>query len=72
MFRHSFTHFHLDIEPHYLRIKQQPAQVTDGGGLMWYAPDGAAPVGLSAPAARLLASLDEVFGTGGTPPQTNE
>ena len=62
VFRHSFSHFHLDIEPHYLRIKQQPNQVADGGGLMWYTPDGAAPVGLSTPAAKLLASLDEVFG----------
>ena len=62
VFRHSFSHFHLDIEPHYLRIKQQPNQVADGGGLMWYAPDGAAPVGLSAPAAKLLAGLNEVFG----------
>ena len=61
VFRHSFSHFHLDIEPHYLRIKQQPNQVADGGGLMWYAPDGAAPVGLSAPAAKLLAGLNEVF-----------
>lgn len=62
VFRHSFTHFHLDIEPHYLRIKAQPRQLADGGGLMWYAPEGPAPVGLSAPAAKLLASLDEIFG----------
>ena len=61
VFRHSFTHFHLDIEPHYLRIKQQPTQVADGSGLMWYDPDQPAPVGLSAPAARLLAGLNEVF-----------
>ena len=64
VFRHSFTHFHLDIEPHYLRIKAQPTQLADGGGLMWYVPEGTAPVGLSAPATRLLASLDEVFGEG--------
>ncbi len=61
IFRHSFTHFHLDIEPHYLRLKRQPAQVRDGSGLMWHAPDGSAPIGLSAPAARLLAGLKEVF-----------
>ncbi len=61
IFRHTFSHFHLDIEPHYLLIKRQPRQVAEGSGLMWYTPEGPAPVGLSAPAAKLLASLDRVF-----------
>ena len=60
-FRHSFTHFHLDIEPHYLRLVERPALIRDGGGLLWYDPAQPPAVGLSAPAESLLASLLEVF-----------
>ncbi|MBA1149170.1 A/G-specific adenine glycosylase [Ectothiorhodospiraceae bacterium WFHF3C12] len=54
--RHSFTHFHLDIEPHRLRV-------TDGAGVMdtaesvWYNPAHAAPGGMAAPVTRLLDAL---------------
>ncbi len=61
VFRHSFTHFHLDIEPHYLRLAEQPNRVGDGGGLLWYDPTHPPAVGLPAPVAALLASLREVF-----------
>ena len=61
VFRHTFSHFHLDIEPHYLRLHEQPGQLADGDGLMWHCPEKAAPVGLSAPAAKLLSGLNEVF-----------
>lgn len=60
-FRHSFTHFHLDIEPHYLRLAEQPAAVGEGGGLLWYDPAQPPAIGLSAPAEALLASLPDVF-----------
>ena len=60
VFRHSFTHFHLDIEPHYLRLAEQPNGVGDGGGILWYDPADPPAVGLSAPAEALLASLPAV------------
>ena len=60
-FRHSFTHFHLDIEPHYLRLAEQPAVVGDGGELLWYDPAQPPAIGLSAPAEALIASLPAVF-----------
>ncbi len=53
-FRHTFTHFHLDIEPVYLDVR--PAAVTDRPDLYWYDAAGEAAIGLSAPAARLLAA----------------
>jgi len=58
-FRHTFTHFHLDIEPVYIRLKRTPSLVRDDAGLMWYAAGTNAPVGLSAPAVTLLSSLQE-------------
>ena len=59
-FRHTFTHFHLDIEPVYVELAQAACAVADRGGLCWYASGagGTRPaLGLSAPAARLLATL---------------
>lgn len=58
-FRHTFTHFHLDIEPVYVQLKQAPSCVRDGARLLWYSPGTNTRVGLSAPAVRLLKSLSE-------------
>lgn len=54
-FRHTFTHFHLDIEPVYLRIDRPPAAVADRADLCWYAAAEGAAIGLSAVTIRLLA-----------------
>ena len=66
-FRHTFTHFHLDIEPVYLQLATTPTLVEDNPSLRWVFPDqlsgGNNPIGLSAPAVRLLASLQEPFQT---------
>ncbi|HEX7037594.1 MAG TPA: A/G-specific adenine glycosylase [Pseudomonadales bacterium] len=59
-FRHTFSHFHLDIEPVYVRLARAPTAAADRADLCWYAPgesNGAPALGLSAPAARLLKSL---------------
>jgi A/G-specific adenine glycosylase len=56
-FRHTFSHFHLDIQPVYVRLLPSPPVVMDRPGVMWFAPDLPQTVGLSAPAAKLLASL---------------
>jgi A/G-specific adenine glycosylase len=66
-FRHTFTHFHLDIEPVYLQLASTPTLVEDNPSLRWVRPDQLNgennPIGLSAPAVRLLASLQEPFQT---------
>ena len=55
-FRHTFTHFHLDIEP--LRIEVSGAtpsdSVMDGDRFRWYSAGANEPLGLSAVAVRLL------------------
>ena len=66
-FRHTFTHFHLDIEPVYLKLEHAPELVTDNPHQRWVLPDQLGqdndPIGLSAPAVKLLASLEEPFKT---------
>jgi A/G-specific adenine glycosylase len=63
-FRHTFSHFHLDIEPVYVTLGASLAAVTDRPNVCWYHPNatGRPPLGLSAPAAKLLASLSPVAG----------
>ena len=60
VFRHTFTHFHLDIEPVYIKVHTQPSLVQDREDVRWYLPDANEPLGLSAPAVKLLRTLDEL------------
>jgi A/G-specific adenine glycosylase len=57
-FRHTFSHFHLDIEPVHVRLSVAPAHVADRDDLCWYDANAVHTrrIGLSAPAARLLIS----------------
>ena len=54
--RHSFTHFHLDIEPHQLRVCDAGA-IMDGAESVWYNPAQRPPGGIAAPVNRLLDAL---------------
>ena len=54
---HSFTHFHLDIAPLRIAADAQALEVRDDAALRWYSPADSTKIGLSAPVARLLASL---------------
>ncbi len=59
-FRHTFSHYHLDIEPIYLRLNQSPSLAAEDQ-LRWVMPSQLAqdncPIGLSAAALRLLQPL---------------
>ena len=52
VFRHGFSHFDLDIEPVYVKLKAMPPLAHDGGG-KWIHPRRHT-LGLSAVAAKLL------------------
>ena len=52
VFRHGFTHYDLDVEPVYVRLKARPAAVREGVG-RWIDP-GDHRLGLSTVAARLV------------------
>jgi A/G-specific adenine glycosylase len=56
-FRHTFTHFHLDIEPVRVLVDRAPTAIADRPGTCWYSATEPKAIGLSAPAAKLLTSL---------------
>ncbi len=56
-FRHTFTHFHLDVEPVRVHVYGSGAQVADGEQRRWYGPGANEPIGLSRVAERLLAMI---------------
>jgi len=58
-FRHTFTHFHLDIEPVYIEVDGPPLQIRERDDVRWHRPGGNEALGLSAPAVKLLETLTE-------------
>jgi A/G-specific adenine glycosylase len=54
-FRHTFSHFHLEIEPCRIRLLQH-SQISDSGSL-WYDLHDPAEIGLAAPVKKLLDQL---------------
>jgi len=57
-FRHSFTHFHLDIEPIHIEVRRPPLAIADADRWRWYGPGSNESLGLSAVAVRLLSLLE--------------
>ncbi|MCC5869340.1 MAG: A/G-specific adenine glycosylase [Gammaproteobacteria bacterium] len=53
--RHAFTHFELEIEPVHVRVEARG--VMDDGEYLWYNPQDPQRLGLAAPVATLLHSL---------------
>jgi A/G-specific adenine glycosylase len=51
---HGFTHFDLDLAPHWLRLAAAPRVVQDRDDLCWHRPGEAPAVGIPAPVAALL------------------
>jgi A/G-specific adenine glycosylase len=58
-YRHTFSHYHLDIEPVRLEIKGALNAVMEPERLLWYNLRAPAAVGLAAPVAKLLQKLAE-------------
>jgi A/G-specific adenine glycosylase len=56
---HGFTHFDLHIEPRLLRLAASPSVVSDRGDWFWCDAYAELRVGVPAPVAALLRSLDE-------------
>ncbi len=54
-FRHTFSHYHLDIVP--LEVAVDPAGTHDSDG-RWVDPQSPGKLGLAAPVKKLLAGLD--------------
>ncbi|PMH43724.1 A/G-specific adenine glycosylase [Vibrio sp. 10N.286.49.B3] len=58
-FRHTFSHYHLDITPVLVELSQQPNLIMEGSKGLWYNLSQAKKieVGLAAPVKQLLESL---------------
>jgi A/G-specific adenine glycosylase len=56
-YRHTFSHYHLDITPVRLQLRRPTAQVTEAGRHLWYNLQRPAAVGLATPVTKLLAKL---------------
>ncbi|HEX5339712.1 MAG TPA: A/G-specific adenine glycosylase [Gammaproteobacteria bacterium] len=52
---HTFSHFHLDIEP--VIVTVEPAAVQDSGNIIWFEIVSPPQVGLAKPVSRLLETL---------------
>ncbi len=57
-FRHTFSHYHLDITPVFVELTSaMPALTSDGDAALWYQPEGnQQQLGLSAVAVKLIAA----------------
>jgi A/G-specific adenine glycosylase len=56
VFRHTFSHYHLDIHPIRIQLKAKVEQVAESA-MLWYNLKQPASVGLAAPVKKLLESL---------------
>ncbi len=57
-FRHTFSHFHLDITPILLHIDTKPKQIMDSDSYLWYNLNEPANFGLAAPMQKILQDLE--------------
>ncbi len=56
-FRHTFSHYHLDITPVVIRLTRQPHLIMEGVNGLWYNLSQPEEVGLAAPVKQLIQSL---------------
>jgi A/G-specific adenine glycosylase len=56
-FRHTFSHFHLEVTPVQLLIRKWPKQVSDSPNQRWHRLDQPIKYGLASPVKRLLLQL---------------
>jgi len=54
--RHTFSHFHLDMQPLQLEVSE-PAGIEDNAGRVWYDLEAPPRIGLAAPVKKLLGQL---------------
>lgn len=55
--RHTFSHFHLDITPVFIRVRQKKDLVMEAGRHVWYNVCKPDALGIAAPVSRLLKRL---------------
>lgn len=58
-FRHTFSHYHLDITPVLIDLPHAPEAIMEGSGQLWYNVRQPAQIGLAAPVAKLLKAITQ-------------
>jgi A/G-specific adenine glycosylase len=56
-FRHTFSHFHLDISPIRVKLKKSDNRLLESQQALWYKLDQPAAIGLAAPVQQLLNTI---------------
>lgn len=56
-YRHTFSHYHLDIQPTLLTIDAAPGRIMENDRQLWYNLQQPATIGLAAPTRKLLDQL---------------
>ncbi|MGJ7096791.1 A/G-specific adenine glycosylase [Vibrio hannami] len=56
-FRHTFSHYHLDITPVLVKLNKQPDLIMEGTKGLWYNLSQPEEVGLAAPVKQLIEAL---------------
>lgn len=56
-FKHTFSHFHLNILPAYIRLKRSSRKTLDTQQQIWYNPEQPNTIGLPAPIKTLLTGI---------------
>lgn len=59
-YRHTFSHYHFDIEPVLLRLKSRPMTISENERQLWYNLRTPAAIGLAAPVVKLLKKLEQM------------
>jgi len=59
-YRHSFSHYHLEITPVLLQLTREPQTVSEAGGALWFRLDQPESLGLAAPVKKLLQQLAQL------------
>ncbi|MDV7106301.1 A/G-specific adenine glycosylase [Vibrio sp. TH_r3] len=60
-FRHTFSHYHLDITPVLIKLTKQPSLIMEGTKGLWYNLSQPEEVGLAAPVKQLIENLSLEF-----------
>lgn len=56
-YRHTFSHYHLDITPVLLQLKKEPPKIAQAPETVWYNLHQPGSIGLAAPVKKLLEKL---------------
>ncbi len=58
-FRHTFSHFHLDIQPVEIRLRREQLRVMEGDRWVWYKITDPDARGFAAPVTRIISQLQQ-------------